>query len=141
MTALSLSLFLPLRVSFADAPVRVKGTIITASNNGSDYDLDNDAYRDQLIKLFSYTRYHQIDQFSTQLQKAERQKITLPGGYELVLTLLEQEGDRTLIQALIRKDGTQYVDTVLSILGAGVAFLGGPPVEEGVLIIMLEKDL
>ena len=37
-----------------------------------------------------------------------------------------------------RNKVNQYLDTVLAILKPGVVFLGGPPVQKGVLIIVLE---
>ena len=128
--------FLP--VSHAKNTERMRVTILIASNQGSDYDLVNDAYRDQLIKLFSYSSYHETGSFFRNLKKAEREKVDLPEGYELVLTLQGKEKDRVFVQALIRKQGTQYVDTVLSILKPGVVFLGGPQVAVGSLIIILE---
>ena len=136
--ALLLSLvFLPSGFS-ADMPNLVI-TVITASNEGGDFDMDNDAHRDRLIQLFSYSAYRQVDQFRVDLKRAERNRIPLEGGYELVLTLQNEENDRILVEALIRKNGTQFVNTVLSIMNEGVAFLGGPPMEEGTLILVLER--
>ena len=122
-------------------PVRVHVTVLTASNEGSDFNLDNDEYRDQLIKLFSYHSYNQSNKFFVDLEKGVRQKTQLPDGYELMLTLQGEENGRVLVQALIRKGGQQYVDTVLSILKPGVVFLGGPPAGQGSLIIVLETGL
>ncbi|MBN1687520.1 MAG: hypothetical protein JW893_00310 [Candidatus Omnitrophica bacterium] len=119
--------------------VRVKVQVLTASNEGTDFNLVNDAYRDQLIELFSYSHYEQEEPVLVSLQRAERSKIDLPDGYELILTLQAVESNRVLVQALIRREGRQYVDTVLSILNPGVVFLGGPPVgANGALIIVLE---
>ena len=125
----------------AAEPVRVTITVLTASNEGSDFNLDNDEYRDQLIKLFSYSSYEQSERFLVDLEKGVRQKMALAEGYELMLTLQGAENGRVLVQALIRKDGQQYVDTVLSILRPGVVFLGGPPAGSGSLIIVLETGL
>ena len=125
----------------AAGPVRVHVTVLTASNEGSDFNLDNDEYRDQLIQLFSYSSYNQSGMFFVDLEKAGRQKSNLPEGYELVLTLQGEEDGRVLVQAVIRRGNQQYVDTVLSILRPGVVFLGGPPVEGGSLIIVLETGL
>lgn len=127
-------------LAYAKPDVRLVVTVLVASNEGNDFNLDNDAYRDQLIQLFSYRAYNQVDSQVFDLKKAERQKLTLEGGYELVLTLLEEEKDRAMIQALIRKDGVQYVNTVLSVMKEGVAFLGGPPAGNGALILVLQRD-
>lgn len=119
--------------------VRVTATVLSASNQGNDFNLVNDDYRDELIKLFSYSSYNQLTAFAANLKKAERQHFDLSGGYELILTLQGTEKDRVMVQAIIRKENRQYVDTVLSILRPGVVFLGGPALPEGgELIIVLE---
>ena len=125
--------------AFAAEPVRVNAAVLVASNEGSDFDLDNDAYRDRLIQLFSNTHYRQLDVKSLELSKSKRVKLKLPEGYELVLTLQDREKKRILAQAVIRKGNQSYVDTVLAMASPGVAFLGGPPVEGGTLIIVLES--
>lgn len=123
----------------ADTPKeRVQLTYIVASNTGNDFNLDNDAYRDQMMKLFSYTSYQQLDRDLVELARAEREKVALPDGYELLLTYQGADRDRYMLQAVIRKGGQVYVDTVLSVLKPGVVFLGGPPTDQGDLIIILE---
>ena len=114
-------------------------TILTASNRGSDFDLDNDKYRDRLIKLFSYSAYSQQHQEIVDLQKGERKVVPLLEGYELMLTLQEQERGRITVEAVIRKGTAQYVNTILSILKEGVVFLGGPTTQKGALILVLER--
>jgi hypothetical protein len=114
-------------------------TVLTASNEGSDFNMENDEYRDRLIQLFSYRSYNQINKFVVTLNKAERNIKALIDGYELVLTLQEQEKERVVVQALIRKEGAQYVNTVLSIMKEGVVFLGGPMTAQGALILVLER--
>lgn len=124
----------------ADNVTQIKAnvTILVASNEGNDFNLINDAYRDELIKLFSYTSYNQVNAVRRDLVREVPQKINLPEGYELLLTLQGKEEGRMQVRALVQKQGVQYVDTVLSILQPGVVFLGGPPVTEGALIIILE---
>ena len=118
--------------------IKANVTILVASNEGNDFNLVNDAYRDELIKLFSYTSYNQVDAVRRDLVREVPQKITLPDGYELLLTLQGKENGRLEVRALIRKEGLQYVDTILAILTPGVVFVGGPPVKKGALIIVLE---
>ena len=118
--------------------VKVNVTILSASNTGNDFNLVNDAYRDELIKLFSYTSYNQVNAVRRDLIKGVDQNIDLPEGFELVLTLQGWENDRIQVRALVRKAGLTYVDTVLSILQPGVVFVGGPELEKGALIIVLE---
>jgi hypothetical protein len=125
-------------VPAALAQERAAVTVLVASNEGADFDLVNDAYRDQLINLFSYTSYKQTDQQAVELKRGERAEIALPEGYELVLTYQGAENGRHLVNALIRRERQQFVNTILSIVKPGVVFLGGPPVKEGVLILVVE---
>lgn len=119
---------------------RIHVTILEASNKGTDINLENDVYRDQLLNLFSYTAYEQVNKLFVDLLKAERTSVSMPGGYELFLTLQGEDAGRISLQAVIRKGTDQYVDTVLTLLKPGVVFLGGPPAGEGkVLILVLER--
>ncbi len=139
LTSLILGLNPVLSAKQQEAPLEIHGTIVTASNNGTDFNIVNDTFRDELMKLFSYSAYDQEKEFVLKLVKSERQRMELPGGYELMLTLQDIEKGRVYVQAVIRKDNEQYLDTVLSILTPGVVFVGGPAVaEKGDLIIVLE---
>jgi len=120
------------------AAERINLTYIVASNEGTDIDLDNDAYRDEMIRLFSYSSYRQLDQRAVELESQQPQTVSIPEGYELVLTVRESQPERNTVQAVIRKGGQTYVDTVLTLVKPGVFFLGGPPAEKGALIIVLE---
>ena len=118
---------------------RVTVTVISASNKGKDFNLVNDDYRDELINLFSYSSYSQLTNFAADLTKGGRERFNLPDDYELILTLQKIESGRAMVQAIIRKENKQYINTVLSILRPGVVFLGGPTLPDGsALIIVLE---
>ncbi len=122
----------------AEAPVAIKVTAISASNSGSDFDLENDAFRDQLIQLFSYKSYKQLKQFSVRLEGTKSETLTIPGGYELNLVLKAREDNKVRLHAVIQKEGKKFLDTEVSVFGAGPVFLGGPPVDSGNLILAIE---
>jgi hypothetical protein len=122
----------------AQGPVHVGVTVIIASDDAKASSLEKYTYREQLTKLFSYKSYRQVGQSTFALDKSERNKIDLAQGYELVLTLQGIENDRILLQAVIRKEREQFIDTVMAIKKPGVAFLGGPALAEGNLIISIE---
>ncbi|MBI4358591.1 MAG: hypothetical protein HY584_04760 [Candidatus Omnitrophica bacterium] len=117
----------------------LKVAVILASNEGSDFDLENDAYRDQLIRLFSYTAYEQVRGYSVVLEEGEQELIAIPGDYELILTLQRLEGEKVFLHALIQKGGNKFLDTELSLLGPTPVFLGGPPLDSGNLVLAIEK--
>lgn len=122
----------------AEDTTRVHITVFKASASGTDFDLDNDAYRDQLIQLFSYSSYHQIQKLFVDLKKAERNPVDLMGDYKLLLNFQGNDQNRHMIEALIRSKDKTYVNTVLAVPAQGAVFLGGPPFEDGVLILALE---
>ena len=122
----------------AESPVTIKVTAIVASNSGSDFDLENDAFRDQLIQLFSYKSYKQVQQSSIRLDGAKDEVMAIPGGYELTLGLKTSENSKIRVHALLQKEGKRFLDTEVSIFGAGPVFLGGPSVDSGNLILAIE---
>jgi hypothetical protein len=112
----------------AEAAIRVKVAAIVASNEGSEFDLVNDNYRDELIKLFSYTEYHQKMEELIHLEPGQDEVLEIPGEYSLTLNLKGGEGNVKQIQARIEKDGKSYLDTQVSVLGS----------ESGDLILVVE---
>lgn len=139
---LSVALFLlgilALPAPAAHAGERLALTTIVASNQGNDFDLDNDAYRDQIMRLFSYKSYKQINQEAVLLEPGVAHEQAIHGGYTLYLKLISVGNQQDRVHALIKKDNMEYVDTVLTVEKPGVVFLGGPGVPEGDLIIVLE---
>ena len=122
----------------ADETVVAKVTIIVASNKGNDFNLENDAFRDQLKQVFSYSSYEQVKEYSLRLEKVKQEVLTIPGDYQFVLTYRGQQRGKTLIGALIQKDGRKFLSTDVIINGTGPVFLGGPPLDSGELLIVIE---
>ena len=115
-----------------------KVTVIVASNQGNDIDLENDDYRDQIIKLFSYTSYKQTNQYSISLEEGKQQAVSLGDSYELNVTLYKKANDRNVLRVLIQKEGNTHLNTELSLSGKGPVFLGGPPANSGDLLLVIE---
>ena len=113
-------------------------TMVVASNTGSDFNLDNDVYRDKLLKLFSYSSYVQKEVKKLNMTVGKTQNLDLLEGYNLELTLKQDNGQKILTRAVIIKDHKIYIDTELSIEKPGVFFMGGPTLNEGDLILILE---
>ena len=113
-------------------------TMVVASNAGSDFNLDNDVYRDKLLKLFSYSSYVQKEVKKLDMKVGKTQNLDLLEGYNLELTLKQDTGQKILTRAVIIKDHKIYIDTELSIERPGVFFMGGPTLKDGDLILILE---
>ncbi len=114
-------------------------TMIVASNEGNDFNMDNDAYRDKLTKLFSYSSYVQKDIKKIDMILNKTNNLDLLEGYNLELTMKEDTGSKIIARAVIIKDHKIYIDTELSIAKPGVFFMGGPTVANGDLILILES--
>lgn len=114
-------------------------TMVIASNSGNDFNMDNDAYRDKLTKLFSYSSYIQKDLKKLDMQVGVTQNLDLLEGYNLELTLKQDNGSKIVTRAVIIKDHKIYIDTELSIAKPGVFFMGGPTLDKGDLILILES--
>ena len=123
---------------YAEESVIAKVTVIVASNQGSDFDLENDAFRDQLIQIFSYKSYKQVKEYSIHLEKVKREVLSIPGDYEFVMAYRGQDQGKVRIGALIQKGGRKFLNTEVTIIGTGPIFLGGPPTESGDLLLVIE---
>ncbi len=127
-----------LAIPSAHAAERLTITCIAASNNGHDFDIDNDAYRDQIMRLFAYKSYDQLGLAAVNLEPGVASEMKIPGDYDLYLKLISVENHQDRVHVLIKKGGMEYVDTILTLTKPGVVFLGGPKMDEGDLIIVLE---
>lgn len=133
-----LALIIHSNVATAQNSNRMIVTMVVASNSGNDFNLDNDAYRDKLINLFSYSSYVQKDLKKLDMSVGKTQNLDLLEGYNLELTLKHDDGNKILARAVIIKDHKIYIDTELSIAKPGIFFMGGPTLAAGDLILILE---
>lgn len=125
--------------TFAGTSNRMIITMVVAANSGSDFNMDNDAYRDKLMKLFSYSSYIQKDLKKLDMAVGKTQNLDLLEGYNLELTMKQDDGKKILVRAVIIKNHKIYIDTELSIEKPGVFFMGGPTLTTGDLILILEN--
>ncbi len=114
-------------------------TMVVASNEGKDFNMDNDAYRDKLTQIFSYSSYSQKDIKKIDMKLNQTNNLDLLDGYNLELTMKEDTGSKIIARAAIIKDHKIYIDTELSIAKPGVFFMGGPTLSTGDLILILEN--
>lgn len=133
-----LALLIHSNVASAETSNRMIVTMVVASNSGNDFNLDNDAYRDKLLQLFSYSSYVQKEIKKLHMEVGKTQNLDLLEGYNLELTLKQDDGGKILARAVIIKDHKIYIDTELSIAKPGIFFMGGPKLETGDLILILE---
>ncbi len=134
-----MGLLIQSHVATAQTSNRMIVTMVVASNSGKDFNLDNDAYRDKLLDLFSYSSYIQKEVKKLDMAVGKTQNLDLLEGYNLELTLKQDDGKKILTRAVIIKDHKIYIDTELSIAKPGIFFMGGPTLTDGDLILILES--
>ncbi|OGW79939.1 MAG: hypothetical protein A3G33_05020 [Omnitrophica bacterium RIFCSPLOWO2_12_FULL_44_17] len=122
-----------------EQPLMLKVTVIVASNQGSEFTMDNDNYRDELVKLFSYKSYKQVKDYLVELLPAENELLNIEGGYMLALNSEGEKDGKFLVRMVIQKDGRQFLNTEITVTGEVPVFMGGPSVQNGVLILAVEK--
>lgn len=142
MTAIVVLLCFPVTALYSqtgEETLSLKLTVIVASNQGSEFTMDNDNYRDELVKLFSYQSYRQVKDYLIELAPNENELLNIEGDYMLGLSSGGMEDGRFAVRLVIQKEGRQFLNTEIQISGEVPVFLGGPSVDQGVLILAVEK--
>ena len=66
--------------------------------------------------------------------------MSLSEGYELHLTLREQNEQQIQLEATIEREAEQQLNTVVAMPKPSTIFLGGPATEAGDLILILDRE-
>jgi hypothetical protein len=112
------------------------------------------ALTDKLTSLFAYTRYSFLGRMQTQAAFGEPSRIAVPGRFTLVVEPERFEGDgRHRIEMTVTlfrddprpsetggrgpREPQMLLRTKIRLENGGTVLLGGPPIENGVLILAL----
>jgi hypothetical protein len=94
-------------------------------------------YINRLRKVFGYQNYQPMDDVLARLPLGGTQRFPLPGGRELEIRALSQQGPAVRMSVKIWRVGVQELTTVLDVPPGRPALIGGPPYAAGVLIIAI----
>ncbi len=75
-----------------------------------------------------------------QLVKMESSKMPMPDGYWLTVTPVELSAYDGKLDIAIRKDGNLVFNTLVKTLDDGVAVIGGPQINDGMLLLRIQTD-
>ena len=124
-------------VPAAEAKLELGLTVIVASSGEAFVD---ERIRDtarKLSSLFPYTRYERRSLTLETKVLNEAFRVTLPGGREFVATALSRTPDG---QIKLSVEIADLLKTELRLKDGGTVILGGPQVENGVLVLVLSAQ-
>jgi hypothetical protein len=117
--------------------VNLEAMLIHASNQSAAPDGRVSRVEPQLRRVFQFSHYRQIGSTRQTLGLPSQNRINLGHGYTLNLNTSDQ-GGRVRAEVEWYQGGTRLLSTSVTQQRGVPAILGGPPYQEGTLILILE---
>jgi hypothetical protein len=131
---ISFSLSLPgFRVQAAPT-VRIEVKTILASNKNGDVDPRLRDLVRELRSVFRYSSYKLIGRDGLNLGPDRPERISLPGGRMMAITLKGLSGDRSVLRLEIFRRNKQIFQTVIQLRNRSSVTVGGPNYQGGYLL-------
>ena len=128
------SIFLLSSQTLADSTVRIDVKTILASNEGGDTDPRLRDLVRELQSVFRYSSYKLIGRDRLNLKMNRSERISLPGGRRMSITLKGISGRRATLQLEIYKGKRQIFQTVIQLRNQSSITVGGPKYKGGYLL-------
>lgn len=111
------------------------GTIL-ASNESEDFDAKLSKMKNQL-EVIKYSSYRLIKEESQRVEWRANAIFEIPGGRSLVVIPQEYRNQRLALKVRLLEGEKPLLDTTVRLRNRGYFLLGGPPHEQGVLILSI----
>lgn len=131
---LSISISLPGSQTLAQKSARTEVKTILASNEKGETDLRLKDLARELQSVFRYSSYQLLSRDRLNLNLNRSEKISLPGGRMMTLTLKGISGDRATIQLEILKGDSKIFQSVIQLRNNSSVTVGGPNYKGGYLL-------
>ena len=118
----------------ADSIVRIDVKTILASNDGRDIDPRLKGLVRELKSVFRYSSYQLLSQDRANLRMNRSERISLPGGRMMSITLKGLSGRRATLRLEIYKRKEQIFQTVIQLRNQSSVTVGGPEYRGGYLL-------
>lgn len=118
----------------AEPIVRIDVKTILASNNGRDTDPRLKGLVRELKSVFRYSSYQLLSQDRANLRMNRSERISLPGGRMMSITLKGLSGRRATLLLEIYKRKEQIFQTVIQLRNQSSVTVGGPEYRGGYLL-------
>ena len=118
----------------ADSIVQIDVKTILASNEGRDIDPRLRGLVRELKSVFRYSSYQLLSQDRANLRMNRSERISLPGGRMMSITLKGLSGRRATLRLEIYKRKEQIFQTVIQLRNQSSVTVGGPEYRGGYLL-------
>lgn len=116
--------------------VTVKVQVVHATNAHSDVDGSLRALERQL-RFLNFTGFRSLDTRSESLSTGERTSVSVAGGREMKITLIEVDDTAAKLRVQLYKGSAKTVDTTVSVHRNRSFIVAGPKHDDGVLVFPL----
>jgi hypothetical protein len=132
-----LCLSLPAPPAMAFSGLRVTVEVIKADQNSKTIDPEIGEIAKELAPVLNYSGFSLIKRAVIQLGIGDSDGVVLPLKRTLELELLEFKDQQARLSARILEKGNETFRTVLLLSNKGSILIGGPPYEDGVLLLRI----
>ncbi len=124
----------------AEAPVSIDIGVAVASNEGTQIDPQLANLRAKLKAMFDYTSYRMLDRRRKTLAVGETGDFGLPGGRSMRVTPVPATGNKVRLAVQLMEGRRNLLTTTLGLSRGGMVLVGGPPYQNGVMILIISAD-
>lgn len=132
------ALGLQVGIAWADERVLIEVGCILASEGDRHVDRQLEVLRWRLEKTFNYPSYRLVKRENRGARWGDPVRFDVPGEHSLRIRPLERRADRVALNLALTQNDEVLVETDVLLGRHGRMILGGPRLEDGVLLIWIE---
>ena len=126
--------------ALAAESVSVEIGSVYASNEGSSMDPVLGNIRGKLQSMFNYSSYKLLDRKRRSLAVGETGAFELPGSRTMRVTPVSAQGNKVRLSVQMTEGAKNLLTTTLGLNRGGMALVGGPSHQAGVLILIISAE-
>jgi hypothetical protein len=138
LAGFGLALAMVSSAAFAGDRVFIEVGCILASEGGQHHDQKLELLRTRLEKMFGYASYRLVKRENQGVGWGDPIEFEMPAGHTLRIQPTEPRADRVALKLALRQDQEVLLQTNFLLGRHGRVILGGPRVENGVLLFWVE---
>ncbi len=123
---------------FASAStIKIEAIIVKATRNTAAVDPGLEYLVKEVSPLLNFTGFSLVKRAEAKLSEKAIEKIVLPSNRTLEITFLEFSNNQARVLVKILEKNKETFRTILLLVDEGRALIGGPPHEDGVLMLQI----
>lgn len=113
---------------------------VVASNSGKSIDPALAAIKQKLQSMFNYSSYRMLDRKKKTLAVGEEGVFDLPANRSVRVTPAAPSGNKVRLSVQVVEGTKNLLTTTLGMNRGGMVLVGGPPYEDGVMILFITAE-